>query len=503
MQVERYEQFFGFQETPFSLAPNPRYLFESASHAAALAQVAYAIERREPLVVVTGEIGTGKTLLCRTVLHRLVRKTFVSVVNNSLLGPDDLLKQLLQDFGVISKDRTGGVAVTRHDLVHALEDFLTSLIALDAHAVVLIDEAQHIQPEVLEQIRLLSNIDDRRGTMLQIILVGQADLESLLARPELRQFQQRVSRRVRLEPLGADELQPYIEHRLAVGRAARQSTMPGADELARELAEWEDASPQLLFAPDAIQAIWKISGGLPRVVNILCDRALEAACAQRMRMVDASFVNAAALALDLEEQPAPVERSSEPEPVNAPDDPIPAAIESAPTIATPRGKKKMTTLVATSIAVAALSAVAVWFGMRGSNQADDRQRDAQPAGPAPSVTPAGTRSTPAFTSTVPAPVRPASAATPSESVSTGSAADDGKTTDGRFDIVIASFRTESRAASVAADVSSLGLPVRRRVAVDWQQVVAGPFASRSEAEQAQRRLERAGLTDTQVVLAGR
>src|SRR3979411_3068445 len=105
-QVEAYERFFGLNETPFSLAPNPRFLFESASHAAALAQLAYAIERREPLLVVTGEIGTGKTLLCRTVLQRVDRRTFVSVIHNPLLERDDFLKQMLQDFGILSTDRT-------------------------------------------------------------------------------------------------------------------------------------------------------------------------------------------------------------------------------------------------------------------------------------------------------------------------------------------------------------------------------------------------------------
>ena len=151
-------------------------------------------------------------------------------------------------------------AMSRHDLVHALEDFLTSLIALQAHAVVVIDEAQHIQPDVLEQIRLLSNIDDERGTMLQIILVGQADLEALLARPELRQFQQRVSRRFRLEPLSADELRLYVEHRLAVGRGARRIAVPGVKELERALAEWDGITAGVTFTPDAIQAVWRLFG---------------------------------------------------------------------------------------------------------------------------------------------------------------------------------------------------------------------------------------------------
>src|SRR5216684_5643238 len=217
-RVEGYEQFFGLNETPFSLAPNPRFLFASDSHAAALAQVAHALERREPLVVITGEIGTGKTLLCRTVPQRLERKTFVSVIDDPLLERDDLLKQLLQDFGIISKDRTRLTNASRHELIQTLQAFLTSLVPIQAHAVVIIDEAQHLQPDVLEQIRLLSNIDDERGTLLQIVLVGQTSMELLLSHPNLRQLQQRVSRRLRLEPLNRDEVREYIQHRLALAR---------------------------------------------------------------------------------------------------------------------------------------------------------------------------------------------------------------------------------------------------------------------------------------------
>jgi general secretion pathway protein A len=180
-RTEGYESFFGLHEAPFSLAPDPRFLFASASHSAALAQVAYALQRREPLVVITGEIGTGKTLLCRTVLQRLRRKTFLSVINDPLLERDDLLKQMLQDFGVISKDRTKLTEVSRHDLIQTLHAFLRSLAPIQAHAVVVIDEAQHLQPDVLEQIRLVSNIDDERGTLLQVILVGQTDLEPVVS----------------------------------------------------------------------------------------------------------------------------------------------------------------------------------------------------------------------------------------------------------------------------------------------------------------------------------
>jgi general secretion pathway protein A len=302
-----YEQFFGLTDAPFSLAPNPRYLFESASHAAALEQLSYAIHRREPLIVMTGEIGIGKTLLCRTVLNRLDRKTFVSVIHNPLLDQDDFLKQMLQDFGIISTDRAVVTTTSRHDLVHALEDFLSSLTALNAHAVVIIDEAQHLRPDVLEQIRLLSNVDEPKGTMLQIVLAGQQDLESLLSRPELRQFQQRVSRRIRLEPLREDELRSYIDHRLAIGRAAG-ARMPGADELARALGDWESERGGATFTSDAVQAVWRWSDGLPRVVNLLCDRSLEAAYGRQLRTIDAGLVETAATALDLKvEAVRPVE----------------------------------------------------------------------------------------------------------------------------------------------------------------------------------------------------
>src|SRR3954468_9519308 len=295
-----YEQFFGLNDAPFSLAPDPRYLFESASHGQALQQLTYAMERREPLLVVTGEIGTGKTLLCRTVVQRAGRRVFVSVIHNPLLERDEFLKQLLQDFGIVSADRaTAAVAGSRHDLVHALEDFLSSLVALDAHAAVIIDEAQHIQPDVLEQIRLLSNIDAPDGTRLQIILVGQLDLEPVLGRPDRRQFKQRISRRVRLEPLAEQELAAYVDHRLSVGRSGG-SPLGGARDLARALSEWEGSGPGgVSFDRDALAAVWHWSGGLPRVVNLLCDRSLEEAYTRQVRTIDADIVDTAARALQL------------------------------------------------------------------------------------------------------------------------------------------------------------------------------------------------------------
>ena len=530
-RLERYEPFFGLNKAPFSLAPDTRFLFASASHSAAMAQVAYALERREPLVVITGEIGSGKTLLCRTVLQELRRKTFLSLINDPLLERDDLLKQLLQDFGVISKDRIKLTDVSRHELIQTLHAFLRSLAPIQAHAVVMIDEAQHLQPHVLEQIRLVSNIDDEGGTLLQIILVGQTDLEPLLSRPELRQLQQRVSRRFRLAPLTRDEVEQYIKHRLALASDGKPpSEAPGATEPTPELAGPAGTNAGAEFTSDAIQAVSVLSGGLPRMVNLLCDRSLEAACASRLRIIDGPLIQAAARALGVGEQAAPATpaarvnataRGTLAEPdesfravsrseseaadntVQPADEPEPVPDESSARnrpAAAPRLTKSL--VVASALA----AALAVWFGLRAAQppvaetppsvtapassatRGSGALRDPAPAGansPVPEATATtGTQIAPEVT----APVPSAGAAT---------------ATGGRFDIVVASFRTDARAASAAAEVAALGLPIRRRVSDGWQQVIAGPFAARADAEEAQRRLHNAGLTGTQVVPIGR
>ena len=525
---ENYEPFFGLNEAPFSLAPDPRFLFASASHSAALADVGYALRRREPLVVITGEIGSGKTLLCRTVLQRFERKTFLSVINDPLVDRDELLKQMLQDFGVISKDRTKLVQTSRHELIEALHDFLRTLAPIEAHAVVIIDEAQHLKPDVLEQIRLLSNIDDKQGTLLQIVLVGQPDLDVMLARPELRQLQQRISRRSRLEPLSAEEVHKYIEHRLDFVRG--KNPHAGVE-----------------FAPDSVRAIAKLSRGLPRVINLLCDRSLEAAYAARLRVVEAEFIDTAARALGLAwvsppavsppvasppvvSSPAvttpaattpvsaapPVPAAPVPPPLVVPPplaepplreparDDVPMAFGPPPRRTGPRVSGGV--IVAASVA---LAAVGTWLGLRATRlaapvaqaspppQASGGNRQ-QPPPPA-TTTPPGP---PAVSAPAPAPAArtPAPAAAPTSSTA---AAPPAAAVSDRFDIVVASFRTDARATAVAGEVAALGLPTRKRSLEAWTQVVCGPFVSRGDAEDAQERLRKAGLGGTQIVLAAR
>jgi general secretion pathway protein A len=491
-----YEPFFGFSESPFSLAPDPRFLFASASHSAALAQVAHALERREPLVVITGDIGTGKTLLCRTVLQRLPFKTFLSVIHDPLLDSDDLLKEMLKDFGVIAKDPARFGGATRHQLVETLYAFLTSLAPIQAHAVVMIDEAQHLQPDVLEQIRLLSNIDDEKGTILQIILVGQTDLEPLLSRPELRQLHQRVSRRFALEPLNTEEVQQYIEHRLALARQDTPSPLAG---------------PGATFTPDAIRVVTQISSGVPRVVNLLCDRSLEQAFMAQVRTIDGAIIHSAAVALGIE-SPAKSNKGkvtpprvwSAPETVadivqRADQAETPAAFGALPEPGWP--PRSMRTPILAALAVMVVVVAAALFGMRWARtpvaetpSSATPPPAARPAAAQPArVAPAGGAVPPSKEAAAPGAAAPKPDAAPAPADATATP----------FDIIVASFRTEARAASVADQVTALGIAVRRRESDGWQQVVAGPFASRAAAEEAQQRIHGAGLTGTQIAAVAR
>jgi general secretion pathway protein A len=501
-----YERFFGFHETPFSLAPDTRFRFQSASHAAALGSVTYALERREPVVVVTGEIGTGKTLLCRTVIEQSARKTFLSIINDPQLERDELLKRMLQDFGVISKDRTAMTPTTRHDLTHALQEFLSSLAPLKAHAAVIIDEAQHVHPDVLEQIRIVSNIQDERGTMLQIILVGQTDLEQLMARPELRQLAQRVARTVRLNPLSEAEVALYIDHRLAVARERpASSNIPGATELARELAEWDGTPSDRTFDPEAIRAVTRLSHGIPRVVNLLCDRALEAAYERQSRTVDVPAIDAAVAALGL----APAAGAPAAEAV-VPASPmwsesVPTALPAEEPPPEPAARTGVGRLAIVAAAIVVVGA-AIWFGTHSLNQGEQSvPGSSAPAtnrpAPVPQTAPPAAAPTPDTIAPPPAatapPTAPPAAARPAPPSSGASP------TTGSFEIVVASFRTVQRATDVADAVQQLGEPVRQRSAGGWQQVLAGPYATSAQAEEAKQHLERGGFTGIHIVPVAR
>ena len=274
-----YEDYYGFAEKPFSLTPDPKYLYRSESHANALELLQYAIERREGFVVVTGDIGTGKTTLCRALLEQADRRVFTALLLNPFLSEEDLLKAILQDLGVLSRseDRASPREPSKQDLINALYDFLLSLVPLGARAVLIIDEAQNLPLEILEQIRILSNLETDKEKLLQIVLVGQLNLTTLLRSPELRQLDQRVSIRCGLTPLSADEVNAYVAHRLAVASGSRAVT----------------------FTPRALGRVHQYSGGIPRLINLMCDRALLAAYSAQTSRVDVDLIDMAAAALEI------------------------------------------------------------------------------------------------------------------------------------------------------------------------------------------------------------
>ncbi len=282
-----YEQYFGFAEKPFSLTPDPKYLYRSECHANAFELLQYALDRREGFVVITGDIGTGKTTLCRALLDQTDKKTFTALLLNPFLSEEDLLKSVLQDLGVLSRRSPWtGRQPSKQDLINTLHDFLLSLVPLGARAVLIIDEAQNLPLSILEEIRILSNLETDKEKLLQIILVGQLNLVPLLRSPELRQLDQRITIRYQLEPLSEEEVAAYVAHRLTVATPARPVT----------------------FAPKAVALVHRYSTGIPRLINMLCDRALLNAYTAQATRVDADLVRVAAEGLDLE-RPAPRPRS--------------------------------------------------------------------------------------------------------------------------------------------------------------------------------------------------
>jgi general secretion pathway protein A len=271
-----YEEYYGFVQPPFSLTPDPRFLYRSESHDVALQQVWQAIRRKEGFIVLTGDIGTGKTTLCRTLLEQFDQTTFTALILNPFLSVEELLREVLLSFGVVSKDalKSGRLATaSKHELIRTLHDFLLSLVPLHGSAVLIIDEAQHLSTDVLEEIRILSNLETNDQKLLQIVIVGQLNLLELLHKAELRQLDQRISIRCSLKALTREEVEAYVTHRLWVARG----------------------STSVSFTPKAFDLVHAVSGGVPRMINLLCDRALMVACeAQGSRITEEQVVTAAA-----------------------------------------------------------------------------------------------------------------------------------------------------------------------------------------------------------------
>jgi general secretion pathway protein A len=260
-----YLKFYGLRETPFAPTPDPKFLFQSARHREALAQLVYGVRERKGFIVLTGDIGTGKTTLLRTLLERLDGQTHVAYVHNSALEIEGLLEYVLHDWGVKS------IAQTHAQRLVELNEFLIEQHRDGLSPVLVIDEAQNLSARTLEAVRLLSNFETTDAKLMQILLVGQLELRDTLNLPELRQLKQRVGLRCHIGPLSPEEVRLYIRHRLRVAGAA-------------------DAG---VFTDRAIQKITEYSGGIPRVVNIVCDHCLLTGYADSKKRIDADIVDEA------------------------------------------------------------------------------------------------------------------------------------------------------------------------------------------------------------------
>jgi general secretion pathway protein A len=266
-----YASYFGLRQAPFSIAPDPRYLFMSERHREALAHLLYGVGGGGGFVLLTGEIGAGKTTVCRCFLEQIPRRCNVAYIFNPKLNAAELLQAICDEFRIpVVPDASGQASMKAH--VDALNEYLLKTHAVGQNNVLIIDEAQNLSTEVLEQLRLLTNLETSERKLLQIILIGQPELRQILAQPQLEQLAQRVIARFHLDALSEDETAQYIQHRLATAGLRRGT----------------------LFDGKAVRRIHQITKGVPRRINLLCDRALLGAFAESKARVDRAIVDKAA-----------------------------------------------------------------------------------------------------------------------------------------------------------------------------------------------------------------
>ncbi|HEX7441885.1 MAG TPA: AAA family ATPase [Caldimonas sp.] len=267
-----YAQFFGLKQEPFSIAPDPRYLFMSNRHREALAHLLYGLDGGGGFVLLSGEIGAGKTTVCRCFLEQIPKRCNVAYIFNPKLTVNELLKSVCDEFGVPQRPQGAGPATVK-DYLDPLNEFLLKTHAAGQNNVLIIDEAQMLSADVLEQLRLLTNLETNERKLLQIVLIGQPELRTMLARPELEQLAQRVVARFHLKALGPAETTQYIRHRLAVAGMTRG--MP--------------------FDRAALDRIHTLARGIPRRINLLCDRAMLGAYSRGTHRISREIVNKAAI----------------------------------------------------------------------------------------------------------------------------------------------------------------------------------------------------------------
>lgn len=280
-ELTMYEKFYGLKENPFNVTPNPDYLYLGESHKEALAQLLYGVRQKKGFIVITGEVGTGKTTLIHYLLDKLNgnNHTKAAFLFNPKLTVNDFIQYILKDLGVRVQGQTKG------EYLHHFHRYLLNAYRKDERVVLIVDEAQGLKPELLEEIRLLSNLETSRSKLLQIVLVGQPELDRTLSLPEFRQLRQRINHRYQLTPLSLKETKEYIEKRLRIAGA----TEP-------------------IFTEKAIKEVYRRSGGIPRLINILCDNALLNGFALDQKMVDEKSVREVYADLQLEAKPKPIKK---------------------------------------------------------------------------------------------------------------------------------------------------------------------------------------------------
>jgi len=270
-----YENFYKLTAKPFSVTPDPRFLYLSESHKEALANLLYGVQERKGFILLTGEVGTGKTTLIHTLIGRLEEGTRTAFIFNTRLGPRDFFRYMFEEFGIPSEPRT------KSESLIALNHFLIDRLRKQKNTVLIVDEAQNLSPVLLEEIRLLSNLETPTEKLIQILLVGQPELSDKLSLPELRQLRQRISVRFHIQPLSIEETRAYVIERLRIA-----------------------GNPyDRIFDEGALEAVYGLSGGIPRLINLICDSAMLAGFARGEKAIDAGLVRDAVADLELETIP--------------------------------------------------------------------------------------------------------------------------------------------------------------------------------------------------------
>ncbi len=270
-----YAEFYGLTRPPFEMTPDPTFLFLGEAHREGLATLVYGVQARKGFVLLTGEVGTGKTTLLHALLGQLEATTASAFIFNPRVDPLDFFLLLFDEFGIAEP------CSTKAEYLLALNRFLIERLEKDETALLIVDEAQNLSPEMLEEVRLLSNLETPSSKLLQIMLVGQPELAAMLEAPELRQLRQRIVLRHHLEPFDEREMEAYIEERLRLAGYTGKG----------------------IFGRAARQAIFEVSGGVPRLLNIVCDSAMLAGYASGRALIDAAVIREVARDLGLRPSP--------------------------------------------------------------------------------------------------------------------------------------------------------------------------------------------------------